>query len=116
MTSDRLPRGNGEAPKGGSGGASTAQSVTDVKLAAIALGERWPMRAETRDAITKRLEAIATDPKTRPRLFMHTVKALTLLSRCNLAAIETALKCHEQQEMQELLGQIEDRLGMTNGI
>jgi hypothetical protein len=98
-----------EKAPGGLGGSFTP-GTRDVRLVALALEERWPMDPTARAAMIRRLEDVATDPTTKPRAFFTAVRAITALSKLNLAAVDTAIRAKQADELADRVDELEKRL------
>jgi hypothetical protein len=57
----------------------------------------------------ERLERIISDPDSKPRAFFAAVKALTALSRINLAAVDVAIRAHQHEDLAERVAALEQR-------
>jgi hypothetical protein len=98
-----------EKALGGSGGPS-ALTTRDVRLVALALAERWEMDPTARAAMIHRLEDVVANPTTKLRAFFTAVRAITSLSRLNLAAVDTAIRAKQADELVDRVTELEKRL------
>jgi hypothetical protein len=57
-----------------------------------------------------RLEDVVADPASRPRAFFTAVKAITALSRLNLAAVDVAIRAKQADELADRVDELERRL------
>jgi hypothetical protein len=76
----------------------------------LALAERWEMDPTARAAMIRRLEDVVADPVTKFRAFQAASKALTALSRLNLAAVDTAIRAKQADELVDRVAELEKRL------
>src|SRR5262249_19148912 len=67
-------------------------TTRDVRLPERALRESWDLSLDATAAMIKRLEAIVSDPASKPRAFERASKALMALSRINLTVVDTAIR------------------------
>jgi hypothetical protein len=113
MLGDPIDDDDEKAP-GGLGDRSAPPAMTtgtrDVRLTALALEERWPLSPEAKAAAVRRLEDVVSNPASGPRAFASALKALTALSRLNLAAVDVTLKAKAQEELEERVAAVEQRL------
>jgi hypothetical protein len=77
---------------------------------AAALEQQWAITAQDKAVVVARLMEIVRNPESRPRSIIAASNALANVARTNLAAIETALKCEAQQDIDVRLREIEGRL------
>jgi hypothetical protein len=62
-----------------------------------------------------RLAEIVQNPTTPPRPFHAAVKAIGMLSRINLSAVDVAIRAHQHEELTVRLDELEKRVGMGTG-
>jgi hypothetical protein len=85
----------------------------DCKLVALALRENWDISDTTRTAMIAGLAAVIEEEgiiHRKPRLFLACVKAITGLSRGNLASVDTAVRARQSEELAERMDRIEEHL------
>jgi hypothetical protein len=63
----------------------------------------------------RRSERVVSNPKSKPRAFRAAVKALTALSRLNLAAVEVAIRASQFEDMADRVAALEERV-KRNGM
>lgn len=61
----------------------------DDRLLLRGLRQGWPMPPNLVALAIKRAEAVLADPKTRPRMVLHTIKALHALQSSPLAPVQS---------------------------
>jgi hypothetical protein len=98
-----------EKGPGGSGG-TLERGRANTKLLERALRAGWPVRPELRAKVLDRLEAVIDDPQASHRETTSASKALMDATRLELAAIETAIRAEQHEEIAERVREIEARL------
>ncbi len=116
MQSDPSTSGDAQKTERGSGLPNVMKPTTrDVRLLAQALEERWPMDADTRAAAIRRLEAVVTNPDTRPRAFHVALRALAGLSRINLEVVKTVIQAEAHEDLAVRLTELERMVKSESG-
>jgi hypothetical protein len=90
-----------------------AEATDDVRLAARALREAWPITPAVRAKLIETLLGIATstDPKVRVREKMSAIRTLMTTSRLNVEGIRVAAAAVEHDALLARLDEIERQLG-----
>jgi hypothetical protein len=104
---------NLDDPVGEFGGGS--RRMQDARLVERALKEGWPIPAEIRGLIVKRLGAIALDDHSSPREAVAAARAVLQASKINLDAVAAAIKAREHEDLVERVSELEQRLADPGG-
>lgn len=99
-----------DAAPGGWGEGSPSMPLRDVRLAELALRERWPIPPDARPRVIGRLLAVIDDPESSDRAVTAASKALISASKLNLDALQMSMKAEEFEELKARLDEIERRL------
>ena len=94
---------------GGLGGehGPSYSTTRDVRLLARALSEHWDIPLDVRQAVLDRLGGVVKDPQARLRAVLAASKVLVGLSRLNLAAFHQMIECHQHEEIQHRVKELE---------
>ena len=82
-------------------------TTRDVRLLARALSEHWDIPLDVRQAVLDRLGGVVKDPQARLRAVLAASKVLVGLSRLNLAAFHQMIECHQHEEIQHRVKELE---------
>ena len=75
---------------------------SEVRLAARALRECWPVPEDRREGLVKVLLGVAEDPQAKSRDRTIAVKSLLAAGRLNLEAVKVAQSCEYGDVLEEL--------------
>ena len=82
--------------------ASVRRADSEIRLAARALRECWPVPADRREGLVKVLLDVAEDPRAKGRDRAIAIKSLLSAGRLNLEAVKVAQAC----EYGDVLGEL----------
>jgi hypothetical protein len=95
---------------GGSGGGPAPDTARDSRLLERALREHWPIPDTLRKGLVARLAKIIADPDSSKRSVVAAAKTLATLSRGNLAAVETAIRAEQHEDLNRRLDELEQAI------
>jgi hypothetical protein len=74
--------------------------LADQKLVARALKQSWPVSERLKKSAMKRAKETLADPNASPRAVSAATRMVLSATQTNLQAIDTALRCRLQEELQ----------------
>lgn len=101
---------NEHTASGGWGEGASPLPLRDVRLAELALRERWPIPPEARPKVIDRLLKVIDDPESSDRAITAACKALISASKMNLDALQMSMKAEEFEELKGRLEELEKRM------
>lgn len=87
---------------GGDGLSPVRRADTDLRLAARALRECWPVPEDKREGLIRVLLDVAADPQAKSRDRAIAIKSLLSAGRLNLEALKVAQACGYAEVVEEL--------------
>ncbi len=86
---------------GSQGGGTRRQRMSDTLLVERAIAEAWPIPADLRPLLIRRLAHIVTSDNSSPREQTSAAKALLAASKINLESIATVIRAEEHEQLVE---------------